>query len=60
MARYNYKCVNGHCEDNNKLVEISKPMADGGKEEFCEKCKGEMNKVYGSPGINTFGDGYKP
>ena len=59
MAKYNYKCINGHCKENNVLKVITKPMNDGGKEEFCEVCGQALSKIYGSVGISTFGDGYK-
>ena len=56
---YQYKCVNGHCKENNVLVTVSKSMMDSSREEICEVCEKELNRVYTSPGIKTAGDGYK-
>ena len=57
--KYLYKCVNGNCKENNKVVEIEKPMTESSKEENCEICETELNRIYTSPGIKTAGDGYK-
>ena len=53
---YLYKCPEGNCCENNKSVEVVKPMNDGAREEFCEECGTELNKIYGSVGIRASGD----
>jgi predicted nucleic acid-binding Zn ribbon protein len=50
---YNYKCP--HC---NYEVNIDKPMAESGREEYCEICEGVLERVYVSPVIFT-ADGMK-
>ena len=57
--RYQYKCKNEKCEDFDKEVTITKPIAESGKEEYCEKCGEEMTRIFGISGHQTFGDGYK-
>jgi len=57
--KYIYQCNNEKCENFEKEVEINKPIADSSKEEFCEKCKEEMSRVFKPFGLKTAGDGYK-
>ena len=59
MAIYVYKCVQGECDECNKEVNVSKPMMESSREEFCEVCQHEMHRVFTPSGIKTFGDGYK-
>jgi len=54
MATYKYKC-----EKCNEEIEITKPMADSSKEEFCEECKHPLKRIYSLMGCQTFGDGYR-
>jgi len=57
--KYNYNCKNEECPNMDKVIEIEKPMQEGGNPEDCENCGKEMSKIYGSTGIRTFGDGAK-
>jgi predicted nucleic acid-binding Zn ribbon protein len=58
MAKYEYKCTNIECNKRNEIIEITKPMSEATKTEYCEECKQELQKVFSSPGVKT-GDGYK-
>ena len=58
MAVYEYKCTNVECKKRNEVIEITKPMANATKPEFCEECGTPLQKVFSSPGVKT-GDGYK-
>lgn len=59
MAFYNYKCENKDCKDYEKEVSISKPMSESSREEFCECCDKQLNRIFNSYGLKTAGDGYK-
>lgn len=59
MAFYAYKCVNEKCESYEKEVDISKPMSESSREEFCEDCKEILQRIFSLAGHQTFGDGYK-
>ena len=56
---YIYKCINKDCKNNDKEIEIDKPMKDSDRREGCNVCTQDMVRVYKAPGIKTFGDGYK-
>jgi predicted nucleic acid-binding Zn ribbon protein len=59
MAMYGYKCKNEKCSEYDKEVSVSKSMNDSSREEFCEKCKEKIERVFSLGGHATFGDGYK-
>lgn len=40
MPSYDYKCKCGHRQT------IDKSMSEASREEFCEKCKEEMQRVF--------------
>ncbi len=56
--KYHYKCTNIQCEKRNEEIEIEKEMKDSGEPEYCEKCKKNLQRIFGSPGIKT-NDNYK-
>lgn len=56
--RYEYKCESEECNCNEEIVIIDKPMAEVSRDEFCEKCKSKLKRVYSTCGIKTH-DGYK-
>lgn len=50
---YSYKCL--LC---SKETEITKPMSDSDRVEYCEICESELIRVYNAPSIIT-NDGVK-
>lgn len=40
MAKYDYKC-----KKCNKEIEITKPMKDATKEEFCSECGEKLERI---------------
>ena len=54
---YQFRC---ECCGNEESIEI--PMKDYdkiSKDLKCEKCEGDLKRVYTSFGFKSFGDGYK-
>lgn len=43
--RYNYYCPNADCIDKDKVVTITKKMAESDREEFCETCGGKLERT---------------
>jgi len=56
---YLYKCENVECEMHDEVVEVDKPMAESSRTEYCEKCSGELTRVYTSPAVKPAGDTMK-
>jgi predicted nucleic acid-binding Zn ribbon protein len=56
---YLYKCNNEDCKNVDIIIDISKPIKDSDRKEACNICAQDLTRVYTSPGIKTFGDGYK-
>jgi putative FmdB family regulatory protein len=44
MARYDYKCEQCHY-----IFEVTKPVKDYDRKEFCPQCKAEARRVYLKP-----------
>ena len=57
--KYLYECKNENCSCYKMAVTIDKPMSESSREEVCECCKEVIQRVFTSPGIKTFNDGYK-
>jgi len=55
---YQYKCKNEKCKEFNIIKDISLPMSESDKPQFCKECKQELQKVFGVSSIKT-GDGLK-
>ena len=53
MPRYEYACI--ECDFG---MEVSKPFSEAETLEFCEKCGNQMNKVYGTIGVQFKGNGF--
>lgn len=53
MPRYEYAC--DECDFG---IEVSKPFSESDSKEICERCGNEMNKVYGTIGVQFKGTGF--
>lgn len=56
---YSYECTNPDCKECAIAKDVDKPMSEYKREEFCEECEKEMQRVFSIGGHQTFGDGYK-
>jgi hypothetical protein len=46
--RYEYKCSDEACTSFGKIVDVSKPMQESSRREYCPTCLKEMDRVYSS------------
>ena len=53
MMTYEYKCE--HC---NQSMNVSKPISECDKKEYCAECNNELKRVYTVLAITT-ADGFK-
>jgi putative FmdB family regulatory protein len=53
MPRYEYSCA--QCD---YTIEKTKSFSESDTVELCEKCGNEMNKVYGTVGVQFKGSGF--
>lgn len=53
MPTYEYEC-----KDCNIKKDVIKPFAEFDTKEFCDKCDKEVDKLYGTFGINLKGPGF--
>ncbi len=56
---YIYKCRNASCKAAGKAINVTKPMSDSSKDEWCDSCRKQLSRVYGGNTIKPSGDAIK-